>query len=248
MSTPTIDVVVLTWNDGEQARAAVDSALASRGVDIRVIVVDNGSTVAFEHADSRVRVIRSATNLGVAGGRNLGARAGNRNLLCFLDSDAVLHPDGLRTLAAPLDAGCVGLTCPVFDGHLPTHSAGAAPGLLRKVGRALGATDRYAAGTRRDGGWEVDFGIGACQLLRRSAFDQVGGIDDHDLFGPEDVDFCLRVRGAGWSVLQIDGRTCIHPPRRAHRRILSRRGLLHAKAVLRYLVRRPRLAAMGRAR
>jgi GT2 family glycosyltransferase len=242
---PVLDVVILTWNDGAQAQQAVDSALASRGVDVHVVVVDNASHVPFAHADGDVTVVRSATNLGVAGGRNLGARAGRAPLVCFLDSDAVLHPDGLARLIAPFASDAVGLTCPVFDDQLPEQSAGRAPGLVRKAARAVGLTDRYATVGRRTGGaWEVDFGIGACQVVRREAFHRVGGLDDRDLFGPEDVDFCLRVQDAGWAVLQVAGASCIHPPRRAHRQLLSRRGLLHARAVLRYLVRRRRVAAL----
>ncbi|HEY9562767.1 MAG TPA: glycosyltransferase family A protein, partial [Nocardioides sp.] len=81
-----IDVVVLCWNDQADARRAIGSALESQGVEVRVHVVDNGSEPAFEPgvADPRIEVIRSEMNLGVGGGRNLGAANGHHPFVCFL--------------------------------------------------------------------------------------------------------------------------------------------------------------------
>ena len=70
---------------------------------------------------------------------------------------------------------------------------------------ALNRTDVYARvpGQGTVAHCDVDFAIGACQVFRRAAFDAVGGVDDTAAFGPEDVDFCLRIRDAGWRVLQV---------------------------------------------
>lgn len=235
---PDVDVVILSWNDADLLDAAVASALDQGGVATRVIVVDNGSTVPVR-AGGRpgVETFRSDTNLGVGGGRNLGVRAGAAPLVCFLDSDARLHPGALTTLTEPLrhDPG-LGLVGPVFDGQAPEASAGQAPTLRRKLARAANRTDRYARSPGQGEGawWEVDFTIGACQVFRRAAFDAVGGVDASARFGPEDVDFCLRLRAAGWTVAQVGGHTCQHPPRRAARRLLTRRGLAHGVAFARH--------------
>ena len=100
-----IDVVILTWNDGPMLDTAVQSALTSRDVDVRVIVVDNGSDPpAAVPADSRVTLVINTENRGVAAGRNQGARLGDAPLVCFLDSDARLHPDTLSHLVSALEA------------------------------------------------------------------------------------------------------------------------------------------------
>jgi GT2 family glycosyltransferase len=239
----TVDVVILTWNDGELLDAAVRSALMQTGVDARVIVVDNGSVPPAVVTDPSVRLIRSEENLGVGGGRNLGTRAAEAPFVCFLDSDARLHEDALTQLVAPLlDDESVGVTAPVFTGQRPEASAGRAPTLRRKVTRALNRTDVYerTPGQGEQAVCDVEFAIGACQVFRRAAFDAVNGLDESAAFGPEDVDFCLRIRQAGWRVVQVAGAGCDHPPRRAFKGLATARGLRHARAVLRHFWRHRR--------
>jgi GT2 family glycosyltransferase len=236
-----VDVVILTWNDGPLLATAVGSALASEGVDVRVHVVDNGSVPPAEiEPDPRVGLLRNDENLGVAGGRNQGVALGSAPYVLLLDSDARLHPGSLAALLEPLLADeAIALSVPVFAGQAPEASAGVAPTLARKLARITGRTDAYAPVDVPAGApwWDVDFGIGACQLFRRAAYDAVDGIDESFFYGPEDVDFCLRLLARGWRVVQVGGATVDHPPRRSHRRLLTRRGIAHAWAVARYLWR-----------
>jgi len=235
---PSVDVVILTWNDGALLQTAVDSALGQRDVTVQAIVVDNASEPPASVNDPRVHLIRNTENLGVGGGRNVGARAGAAPFVCFLDSDARLHPEALVRLLEPMhDDPRVALTAPVFEGQRPEASAGVAPTMGDKVRRALNRTDLYRRTPNQGVGpwWDVDFAIGACQLVRRDAYEAVGGLDDSARFGPEDVDFCLRLRNASLEVVQVDGAGCDHPPRRAYRGVMTARGLQHSRAVVRYL-------------
>ncbi|MSO79886.1 MAG: glycosyltransferase [Acidimicrobiia bacterium] len=239
-ANPRVDVVILSWNDEPLVDAAVASALVSIDVDVRVFVVDNGSIPALQPKwqDDRVRVIRNAENRGVAGGRNQGVHASDAGIVCFLDSDARLEPHCLATLVGALGDPDVAVTVPVFTNQSPQQSAGRAPTLTRKLLRLCNLRSTYAgAPLRAVTVWDVDFGIGACQVFRRSAFDAVGGLDESHLFGPEDVDFCLRVRKVGSRVVQVRGARCDHPARRGHRALLTRRGMAHAAAVCRHLWR-----------
>lgn len=240
---PRIDVVILTWNDGEVLGSAVASALGSEGVDVSVIVVDNGSEpAAVVSPDPRVQLIRSDTNLGVSAGRNLGVRAGAATIVCLLDSDARLHPNTLAVLVDHLLADPeVAMVVPVFDDQTPEASAGPAPTAMVKAQRMLGRRSDYAAIAPSGAGeWDVDFGIGACQVFRRSVFDEVGGIDERYFYGPEDVDFCLRIREKGWRILQVRDAGCVHPPRRRFRRSFNLPTLRHGLAVVRHLWRHRR--------
>ncbi len=240
MTAARVDVVILTWNDGERLDMALNSALASEGVDVNVIVVDNGSEPpATVVSDPRVRLIRNDVNRGVAAGRNQGVSEGSGPFVCLLDSDARLHRRTLAVMAEAFDEPDVALIAPVFTGQRPEASAGRAPHTARKVARALNLTNGYRS-VRRDSSaarWDVDFAIGACQLFRRTAYDKVGGIDETFFYGPEDVDFCLRLRRAGYRVVQVGGAACDHPARRRFRRVFTRRGLEHAWAITRYLWR-----------
>lgn len=245
MTVPAVDVVVLSWNDGELLDAAVNSALASEGVDIEVVVVDNGSDLPPElPADDRITLLRNLSNVGVAAGRNQGAAAGARPFVCFLDSDARLHPDTLRRLLEPLAADDgVGLSVPVFTGQAAEASAGRAPSLLDKALRVLNLREGYRGMARTGRWWDVDFGIGACQVVRRADFTAVGGFDPSYFYGPEDVDLCLRLRGQGRRVVQVGAAGCHHPPRRRNRGLFTTRGLQHLWAVVRHLWRHRRFAA-----
>jgi GT2 family glycosyltransferase len=132
----------------------------------------------------------------------------------------------------------VGLTVPTMIGQSARASAGRSPTAARKLARLVAATSEYAgAGNPSVPWWEVDFGIGACQLFRRVAYEGVGGIDESFFYGPEDVDFCLRLRARGWRVAQVGAAAVDHPARRRFRSPLSRRGASHAWAVVRFLWR-----------
>lgn len=240
-SSPAIDLVVLTWNDGPLLSRALASALGSVDVSLKVVVVDNGSSPPAEIEENpSISVIRNETNRGVAPARNQGARFGNSPLICFLDSDAVLHAESLARLSsAVLSQERIALSAPVFVGQAPGASGGRAPTLSRKLARVAGLSDRYEEVDPPVGAtmWDVDFAIGACQVVRRVAFEEVGGLDDSYFYGPEDVDFCLRLREAGWRVVQVADAPVEHPPRRRNRRLLTRRGVRHAWAVCRHLWR-----------
>lgn len=234
-----VDVVILSWNDGRLLDAAVASTRASGSIIRSITVVDNGSDPPVGGLPG-VHVIRHETNLGVTVTRNEGARAADGVLLCFLDSDARLHLETLPRLADVLlgDDG-VGLTCPVFAGQAPEESAGRAPTVVRKLARVIGLTKKYEAVPRSGTSWDVEFAISACYLVRREAFEAVGGFDESYFYGPEDIDLCLRLRRAGWRVVQVDV-PCDHPPRRRHRKLLTRAGMRHAGAVARHLWRQRR--------
>ncbi len=236
---PEVDLVILTWNDGDLLDVAVGSALDSDGVDVHVVVVDNGSDPPASAERSRVRLVRNELNAGVARGRNQGAALGTAPVLCFLDSDAELSPHSIRRLVDALTDPSVAVAVPVFGDQPPEASAGVAPSLAVKVARGLGRRSTYVGMPRSPDAphWDVDFGIGACQVIRREVFEAVGRLDESIFYGPEDVDFCLRVKAAGHRVVQVAGTDVRHPPRRSFRRPLTVRGLRHAGSIVRHLWR-----------
>ena len=239
MSAPTIDVVILTWNDGELLAESIRSARESIGVDVRVIVVDNGSSPAAEVPEEAL-LIRSETNLGVAAGRNRGIAAGDNEFVLILDSDAALTSNALSELLAPLlNDETIAMAVPVYIDQEPEESAGLAPTLGRKIARVRNQTSMYGAveRTEDDPLWDVDFGIGACQLFRRSSWEQINGIDEAYFYGPEDADFCMRMKLVGGRVVQVGSALVDHPPRRRFRGLATKRGMAHAWAVARFLWR-----------
>jgi GT2 family glycosyltransferase len=236
--TASVDVVIITWNDGELVHDAIASLDRLR-TPHELIVVDNGSEPAVS-LRRKGRLLRNDANRGVAPARNQGARAGSAPYVLLLDSDAQLLDGCVEALLEVMEDPSVGAAVPVFEGQPPAASAGRAPGFLRKVARGLNLTAEYRSMQTDHDHWDVDFGIGACQLIRRKAFETVGGLDDSIFYGPEDVDFCLRLRDEGWRIVQVAGAICRHPPRRRFKSPLSRSGARHAVQVARHLARRAR--------
>lgn len=238
-----MDVVILTWNDGPLLEIAVRSALVDGTVPTTVFVVDNASELApsLPHDDAIV-LRRNAENRGVAAARNQGAALGSAPFILLLDSDAELEPTCLRSLLVPmLDDRAIAMTVPVYRDQAPTASAGRQPSVARKLARGLGLTENYRAVRQgREPVWAVDFGIGACQLVRRDAWEAVGGLDESFFYGPEDVDFCVRLGDAGHRILQVGTAMCRHPARRRNRSLFARGGLRHARALSTFYARRVR--------
>jgi glycosyltransferase involved in cell wall biosynthesis len=114
MSEPEVSVIVPTRNRSRRLAVALRSALEQEGVDLEVIVVDDGSTDCTECAlspidDDRLSYVRSA-HLGAAEARNIGARQAQARWLTFLDSDDTVTPDWLSSMFAetlPPDMGLV---------------------------------------------------------------------------------------------------------------------------------------------
>lgn len=94
-----LSVVIPTYNRAEFVRDAIDSALAQRGVDHEVVVVDDCSQdetlQVLNSYGSRIRVVHHDENRGVAAARNSGARVASGKILAFLDSDDNWHPQKL---------------------------------------------------------------------------------------------------------------------------------------------------------
>jgi GT2 family glycosyltransferase len=205
-----IDVVVVSYNSRDELRGCVEPLSALEGV--HVIVVDNASSddsLASVH-DLPVATIALGANGGFAHGCNAGWRAGTSPYVLLLNPDARIDEASLRTLAAVLDAEpSVGAVAPrIVDpqGELD-HSQRREPRLRSTYAQALFLhrlfphapwTDELvrdeAAYARRG---SPDWVSGACVLLRRSALEELGGLDEGFFMYGEDIDLCRRLREAG---------------------------------------------------
>ncbi len=265
-----VSAVVLTWNS---ARSVGRVLAALRRQDdcgpLELVVVDNGSgdgSLEIVRRYGPALVIENRRNLGVARARNQGLRAAQGDYVLLLDSDAVMTPGSLRTLVEFLRlhprAGVVGPMLVAPDGTLQ-YSCRRFPTLPGKLLRQLPASWRTAGSLTveeemrdldRSRPQAVDYVIGACQLIRRSALDAVGLLDERMFYGPEDVDFCLRAWRAGWEVWYVPAAIVVHDEQRVTRRRPGMLTVRHGLALAyyfwkhRYLWRRPAVGARGRHR
>jgi succinoglycan biosynthesis protein ExoO len=111
VSRPQVSFAIASYNSGPFLREAVESALAQRGVDVEVLIVDDHSTDGSERlaqdlaaADARVAFHRTPRNSGPGGARNVALDHARGDWFAILDSDDLLHPDRSARLLAEAEA------------------------------------------------------------------------------------------------------------------------------------------------
>ena len=221
MPNPSITVIILTYNQRETTLACVESLIAGRRMPFNILVWDNGSNdgtlEALETAFPEVRVHCHTENLGVAGGRNAAAQLAICDMapthLLFLDNDMVVEPGFVAALHAPfreaLDIGQTQAKLRFMHDRQRLNDGGGC-----RINFMLGRTRPVGYG-------EIDHGqydrivpcisCGGAMLVRREIFEQLGGFDlTFNPFGPEDLDFSLRLQKAGYRALYAPGAVAYH--------------------------------------
>jgi N-acetylglucosaminyl-diphospho-decaprenol L-rhamnosyltransferase len=208
-----VAAVVVNFNARDHLVECVRS-LHKAGVD-EIVVADNdsrdGSVAAVEH---EARVVQTGGNLGFGRAANRGATAAeDADYLLVCNPDLTVDPDAVDLLADVLDrdprTAVVGPR--IVDPDGTTYpSPRVFPGLLDAVGHAfLGYVAPRNRFTRRyrlldvdrdRPAADVDWVSGSCFLVRRRAWDALGGFDEGYFMYAEDVDLCWRARRAGWRV------------------------------------------------
>jgi GT2 family glycosyltransferase/glycosyltransferase involved in cell wall biosynthesis len=210
-----LSAIIVAYRTPAEVAAAVASLRAQTLPPDEIVIVDNGAAdqdplPELTELDG-VRIQRPTSNLGYGAGCNLGARAASGDDLLMLNADVVLTADATAALAKRLHSDeRVAVVGPrIFSRGEVQLSARAFPslrtGLLGRrslLTRVLVRTRRYPAefkGARGSGG-QVDWVSGACMLVRRTAFESVGGFDEGYWMYWEDADLCRRLVSEGWEV------------------------------------------------
>jgi GT2 family glycosyltransferase len=206
---PSVAVIIPSWNSLSLLPRCLDS-LRDQGVEVELLVVDNGSTdgsLAYLEREGVPHVSLPA-NIGFAAAMNLGIARVRADVVLALNADTELEPGCIRWLLDALEAD------PALAGVQPRilqrEYGEEAPGdpntaRLYSAGQALTADGRafeVGAGEpqppRLPGDHEI-FGVcGAACLLRRELFGKLGGYDESYFSFYEDVDLNVRARIAGW--------------------------------------------------
>jgi N-acetylglucosaminyl-diphospho-decaprenol L-rhamnosyltransferase len=182
-----------------------------------IVVIDNSS--AIDGVDRRPASgadwewVRADGNLGFGAACNLGAQVTHSDNLLMLNADVALDADASRHLRSAVESdpevGVVGPRIHGADGEIelsarafPTVVTGLVgrSSLLTKVLARINRTPSGLSGALRSSG-RVDWVSGACMLIRRHAFDQVGGFDEDYWMYWEDADLCRRLRERGWATV-----------------------------------------------
>ena len=220
--------VVVNYNAGAALTACVAS-LRAAGV-AEIVVVDNGSSdgslATLAAGDEEARIVRAGRNLGYGTAVNRGAELLAEPFVLVLNPDIVIDPGAVDVLGGVLEAepdvAVVGPSIHEPGGALypsarsfPSFTVGAGHALVglfwpgnpwTRSYRGASAPDGAAAPRARESDWVS----GACCLVRREAFETVGGFDEGYFMYVEDLDLCWRLRRAGWRVLYEPAAVAVH--------------------------------------
>jgi GT2 family glycosyltransferase len=205
-------VVVLAFGDEPWLASAVGSALRSDICDLEVVVVDNGTTAGLTRlaeSDARVRVVGDGTNLGFAGGVNLGVAHSRGSVIVLLNSDAELLGDSLATLVERAQlpgAGIVGALIALADEPDRINSRGN-PLHVLGLSWAGGFGEPVSSAPQAA---EVASASGACLALRRELWDALGGFSELYFAYYEDMDLCWRCHQRGLPVSVLADAKVVH--------------------------------------
>jgi len=219
---PDVDVIIVAHDSGELLEKAVAS-IEGQVEPGRVVVVDtestDGSIEAMLAAHPDVRVIPSE-NRGFSAANNVGIAATRGEFVLLLNPDAELEERCLAPLVSRAHSNrSAGIVAPKVmdpDGTLQEGSFGEFPSLKSVLAVRLNRMARKMAGGLIKAGSDitttmpVDWVTGACMLVRRSAIEQSGPMDEGFFLYYEDVEWCHRMRDNGWIVLIEPMACCFH--------------------------------------
>lgn len=251
---PGVRVVCVTYHPGPELADFVTSLRTATTADVELVLVDNGRDTVEAHrvADAHGgRVLEPGRNLGYGAAANLGARDAEQEWLVVANPDVVWEPGALDVLldagARHPDAGSLGPAVLNTDGtrypsarELPSLSQGVGHALLGRVWPTNPWTVAYqrrqesAPDLERAAGWLS----GACLLLRRSAFEQVGGFDEGYFMFFEDLDLGERLGRAGWRNVHVPTAQVVHVGGTSWRERPAAMIRAHHRSAARYLARR----------
>ena len=225
-----LGIIILNYRTAKLSQDCLDSLASEIAPSMAVIVVDNdsgdGSAEAIErHIAARsfgawASVLRSPVNGGFAAGNNLGMRGVSARAYLLLNSDTLVRKGALaeflRALKEHPEAGLIGASfedgtgrplesCFTFPQPMSELLRVANTGLVSKALRRFDTPARYS-----EVPMEPDWMPFAGTLIRREVIDSVGLLDDGFFMYFEDIDYCLRVRAAGWKILYWPAARIVH--------------------------------------
>lgn len=224
MGLPVLSAIVVSWNTRDLLRSCLQSIRDTAGdLDHEVLVVDNASSDGSAEMVSRefpeARLIVNTRNVGFAGANNQAIAVAEGRYCLLLNSDAVLLPGAAASLVWYLErhpeAAAAGAQLRNPDGSFQWSYADypslggellLATKLAGLIRPAYPSYPESASQTERTADWVS----GACMLVRRSAIEQVGPLDEGYFMYTEETDWCYRMRQAGWSVGYVPEAKALH--------------------------------------
>lgn len=198
LDLPELGVVVLAWGTEPYLVECVQAVLDSDGVQVQVVLVDNGADPAAVRAAvdlDGVRLLVPGSNTGFAGGCNLGVAASTAPFVALVNSDCIVARDALAALVGEAQrpgTGPVMASVRMAEEPAVINSAGNPVHVLGvSWAGGLGETEE------RTEPYDVTAASGACLVLARELWETLGGFDTEYFAYVEDTELSLRAHRTG---------------------------------------------------
>ncbi|WP_426451099.1 glycosyltransferase family 2 protein [Paenibacillus sp. S-38] len=223
-----LSIIILNYNTRELTLQCLESVYRSQGCSFEVIVVDNASkddsVATIEREYPSVTLVANSANVGYSKGNNQGMRLAKGRYILLLNSDTVIQPDTLKVMVDLMDKnpqfGAAGCKIVLPDGSLdkackrgfPTPSASFyyAFGISKLFPKSAKFNQYQLSHLDPDDEYPVDCLVGAFMMVRREAIEQVGMLDEEFFMYGEDIDWCYRIKQAGWGIYYFPRTQIVH--------------------------------------
>jgi len=203
-----LSVIIVSYNVRRYLTECLDSvAIAIKGIDGQVFVVDNNSTDDSVEVIQRdypwVHLIINKENLGFSKANNMAIRKSRDQYVLLLNPDTKVAPETIRGVILFMEShpesGAVGVRMHNADGTLAYESRRAIPTPMVAAKKMLGFNKRYyMSHLSWDEPSQIQVVSGAFMMLRRKAIDKVGMLDEDFFMYGEDIDLSYRLLKGGW--------------------------------------------------
>lgn len=209
-----LSIVILTHNSASLIENCIDSVKqACLSIKYEIIIIDNNSHDATIDILCRkypeVHLITNQTNEGIASARNKGIITSKGEYILILDDDITVHKDAILLLLEEIQRDTsIGILAPQLlnpDGTIQSNGL-ELPSVREKISRFIKKllhitlSHKYIEAIESKSSYYPGYVIGAAQIFSRTTVNQIGLLDDHIFYGPEDADFCIRVKHMGLKV------------------------------------------------
>lgn len=248
---PKLSIITVSWNVSELLHDCIRSVDAERHwLDLEMIVVDSASSDGTPDRVERdfpwVHLIRCHENVGFPKGNNIGLAKAKGRYIILLNPDTVVKPHAFERLCDYLDAqpdvGVVGPQLLNPDGSVQSSrrrfptvwTAVFESTWLQSYAPQAILDSYYARDIEDEQTADVDWVMGAALMTRHTIVEQIGGLDEGYFMYSEELDYCRRIKDAGWRVVYNPQAKIMHHLGKSSEQAVTHRHINFNRAKLRY--------------
>lgn len=240
-----ISFIILSYNSEKYLKDCIQSILNIEKFNIEIFIIDNGSkddsvNIIKGIKNDKIVLIELEKNYGTTISRNKGLHMiSHTDFICILDSDTIINENAMLVMSDYLNCNPnVGIVGPSMvnannEKQIPYRKF---PNWKIKLYKAMPITKISKKGeelekynvTPLPEAFECDYLISACWMMRFDTYKKLGNLDEKIFYSPEDVEYCMRARKFGYSIVHLKDAQIVHYYQRiSKKKLISKANITH---------------------